>query len=126
MKVSNPTIEEIRLWANSDREWPHDEWDLFLSWKGEIDLYIELATDHSCAKSGFFLHMLYYMVGTTFSEPNQTDKLQRIKSYADKGRRINHGDIRLWVRNMDALLNGSQKYEYLNWRGGLHAKYKFA
>lgn len=54
MEVTNPTVEEIRLWAYSEDEWPHDEWDLFLSWTREVDLFIELATDHSCPKQFFF------------------------------------------------------------------------
>ncbi|MFI0416278.1 MAG: hypothetical protein ACH255_19310 [Candidatus Thiodiazotropha sp.] len=80
MEITNPTVEEIREWAYSDEDWPHDEWDLFLSWTVEVELFIELATDHKCPKKSFFLHMLYYLVGITYSEPTKTDKLDRIKT----------------------------------------------
>jgi hypothetical protein len=124
MKVTNPTVEDIRVWAYSEEEWPHEEWDLFLSWTREIDLFIELATDHKCPKRHFFLHMLYYMVGTTYEEPSKSDKLDRIKSYSEKGKDINHGAIKVWRRNVEDLLANKTTYEYANWRGGAFAGYK--
>ena len=123
MEVTNPTIEEIREWAYSDKDWPHDEWDLFLSWTREIELFIELATDNKCQKKSFFLHMLYYLVGITYSEPTKTDKLDRIRSYSEKGSGIDHGDIKAWRSNVAELLNGRVKYSYDNWRGGVFAGY---
>ena len=125
MNYTNPSVQEIRNWAYSNEEWPHDEWDLFLSWTRELDLFIELATDQKCPKKVFFLHMLYYIVGTTFSEPTKTDKLNRIESYANKGRNSKHDDIKKWVSEVDLLLKGRKKYTYENWRGGLFADYKF-
>ncbi|MCX2836141.1 hypothetical protein [Microbulbifer thermotolerans] len=125
MDVTNPSVEEIRLWAYSAKEWPHEEWDLFLSWTREVDLFIELAADDKCPKQDFFLHMLYYIVGTTFSEPNKTDKLDRIKSYAEKGSGFNQAAIRDWRNNVSDLLNNRVKYNYDNWRGGIFAGYKF-
>jgi len=126
MEVTNPTVEEIRKWAYSEGEWPHDEWDLFLSWTGEVDLFIELATDQKCPNRLFFLHMLYYMVGTTYGEPNKSNKLDRIAAYIGKARGIKHGDIRQWIKNTEELLKGVQKYSYDNWRGGVHAGYEFS
>ena len=125
MEVTNPTVEEVKAWAYSDENWPHEEWDLFLCWTREVGLFIELATDHKCPKKNFFLHMLYYIIGTTYSEPNKTGKLERIKSYAEKGAFVKHGDIKAWRSHIVELLSGSSKYSYDNWRGGLYAGYKF-
>jgi len=125
MEVTNPTIEEVRNWAYSEDDWPHDEWDLFLSWTREVALFIELATDHKCPKQNFFLHMLYYIVGITYSEPNKTDKLDHIKNYSEKSTGIKHGAIRKWRSNVDDLLNNKVKYNYDNWRGGVFAGYNF-
>jgi hypothetical protein len=124
MEITNPSASEIRDWAYSATDWPHDEWDLFLSWTKEVDLFIELATDHKCPNQKFFLHMLFYIVGTTFSEPPNSDKIDRIKSYSDKGAGINHGYIRTWRKHID-LLNNRVKYDYKNWRGGIFAGYEF-
>ncbi|MDO6687501.1 MULTISPECIES: hypothetical protein [unclassified Agarivorans] len=125
MEVTNPTIDEVKVWAYSKDDWPHDEWDLFLSWTREIDLFIELATDYKCPKQDFFLHMLYYIVGSTYGEPAKSDKVERIKGYSDKGVGIKHGAIRLWRKNVDDLLNNKVSYSYDNWRGGVFAEYKF-
>ena len=125
MEVTNPTSVEIRTWAYSEDEWPHDEWDLFLSWKQEVELFIEFATDHKCPKRIFFLHMLYYLVGYTYGQPRNTDKLIRIENYSEKGSGMNHGDIRLWRKRISELLDGKLKYNYDDWRGGLYAGYKF-
>ena len=125
MENTNPTSEEVRKWAYSEDDWPHDEWDLFLSWTREVDLFIELATDNECPKKDFFLHMLYYLVGTTYGEPEKSDKLDRIRYYSDKGVGIKHGAIRKWRKDIDDLLKQRVKYEYDNWRGGLFAGYKF-
>lgn len=125
MNVTNPSIEEIKAWAYSSEEWPDDEWDLFLSWTSEVDLFVELAIDHNCPKRRFFLHMLYYIVGTTYSEPNKADKLDRIKAYEAKGAAAKHGDITVWRSHVADLLSGCSKYSYDNWRGGVYAGYKF-
>ena len=125
MNITNPSVEEIRKWAHSGNDWPHEEWDLFLSWTCEVNLFIELATDDKCKKMEFFRHMLYYVIGTTYSEPNKTDKLERIASYYEKGRGVQHSDIKKWVNEIDLLLSNKKKYTYENWRGGMLANYKF-
>ncbi len=125
MNPTNPKINEIRDWAYSAEEWPHEEWDLFLSWTREIDLFIELAIDHQCPKRVFFLHVLYFLVSATFNEPTKTDKIDRIKCYIQKGLGISHGDIKAWIAKVQALLKGKVKYNYDDWRGGVLAGYKF-
>ena len=125
MKVENPTVEEVKAWAYSDSEWPHSEWDLFLSWTREIDLFIELAMDHKCPKRNFFLHMLYYSVGKIYKNENNLDQLALIKSYADKSIGIKHGDIKAWRMNLVDLLKGHLEYNYEDWNCGKLANYKF-
>lgn len=125
MDVTNPSVDEVRAWAYSQKGWPHEEWDLFLSWTREVDLFLELATDRRCPKRRFFLHMLYYLVGLTYNEPAKTDKLDRIRAYAEKGSSIESEDIRVWRSHVDDLLRGSRKYNYDDWRGGVYAGYKF-
>jgi len=125
MSYKNPSIEQINEWAYSGQVWPIEEWDLFLSWTGEVDLFIALATDHKCPSQSFFLHMLYYIVGTTYTSHRMDEAQSRIAVFADKGRKVEHGEIRKWVGEVDALLRGAKKYEYLDWRGGRLAKYQF-
>jgi hypothetical protein len=124
LNVSNPSIEEIKAWAYSNKEWPHDEWDLFLAWKQEVGLFIELATDAQCPKKEFFHHILYYLVGYTYSQPRELDPHGRIGEYISAGRLIQDERIRLWVEQSERLLKGKLPYDYSEWRGGKLAGYR--
>ena len=123
--VSNPSISEIKEWAYSDDDWPDQEWDLFLSWKQDVGLYIELATDHNCPKQVFFRHMLYYLVGKAIQGRFGDEKEFIIKGYLEKAEGIKHGDIKAWVKASENLLKNPESYEYENWSGGKLANYKF-
>lgn len=119
-------MEEITSWAYSGAAWPVEEWDLFLSWTCEVELFISLASDHECPHRLFFLHMLYYIVGTTFGMHRSEEPSSRIAAYVEKGRTVKHGDIRKWVTDVDCLLKGTRKYSYEEWRRGKLAGYEFA
>lgn len=123
MNNTNPSATEIFEWAYSDSPWPVEEWDLFLSWTQEIELFIELATAHACPRRIFFLHMLYYTVGSTMSATRRDGSVARILWYASKGRNVTHGDVKTWVRNVDALVKGGIPYRYKDWRAGRLAGY---
>jgi len=126
MTNTNPSVEEVTDWAYSGAEWPIEEWDLFLSWTGEVDLFISLATDHKCPHRMFFLHMLYYIVGTTYGLQRKDESISRIAMYVSKGRTVKHDDIKKWVSDVDALLKGKRTYSYDDWRGGKLAGYEFS
>ena len=123
--VENPTISEIKTWAYSNDDWPHQEWDLFLSWKPEISLFIELATDHKCPKRGFFRHMLYYVVGKTIQDDFDQNGDLLILGYLNKAQGIKHGDIKAWVKATECLLKDTKSYKYDDWRGAALANYVF-
>lgn len=125
MTYTNPSVAEIKDWAFSGKEWPIEEWDLFLSWTCEVELFIALATDHKCPQKSFFLHMLYYTVGATYTSSRSNDRFSRIAFYAEKGRLHKHGDIKRWVSEVDLLLSGNKKYDYQDWRAGRLAGYQF-
>lgn len=126
MSNTNPSVEEITNWAYSRAAWPVEEWDLFLSWTCEVELFIALATDHKCPHRIFFLHMLYYIVGTTFGQPRSQEPMSRIATLVEKARGVNHGDIKRWVKEVDSLLKGTREYSYDEWRGGKLAGYEFS
>jgi len=125
MDINNPSVAEIRTWAYSNEAWPHIDWDLFLSWTEEIDLFIQLATVHQCPKRLFFLHLLYFMVGATFIQSEETQNLERITLYIDKGQNIKHADIKIWHTHVKALVDGTQTYNFENWRGDKYAGFNF-
>ena len=127
MNPENPSISEIEEWAYSNEEWPHSEWPLFLTWTGEIELFIVYATDHKCPKQAFFRFMLYYMVGFVFGYPQKpkSEVIREIELLLSHGKGINHGEIRKWVKQSKELLQGEITYTYDDWRGGLLANYNF-
>lgn len=126
MGVSNPNLDEIRSWAYSSEPWPHDEWDLFLAWKGETDLYIQLATDPVCPKQRFFLHQLYYLAGYRFTQMPSREKHDRLEAVLASGCDSSHPDIQLWVCRCEQLMRGQLAYQYADWRGGGFAGYVFS
>lgn len=88
-------------------------------------LFIEYATDHKCPKQAFFRFMLYYIVGFIFGYPQKqkSEIIREIELLVSHGKGINHGDIRKWVKQSKALLQGEITYTYDDWRGGLLANY---
>ena len=69
--------------------------------------------------------MLYYIVGTTYRKARQEEPLSRVAAYVEKGRMVKHGAIKKWVSEVDSLLKGTRKYDYIDWRGGKLAGYEF-
>lgn len=126
MKVTSPSVEDVKNWAYAPDPWPHDEWDLFLSWTEEVSLFVELAIDPRCAKQSFFLHMLYYLVGVTFSRPHKSDGVEKIKAWAASIGPIQNESIQLWRHRSEQLVRGKLGYEYKDWRGGQFANYTFS
>jgi hypothetical protein len=112
----NPTISEIRAWAYSDAEEPDQAWDLYLAWKGEIALFLELATDHHCNKQGYFKYLLYFVVVYDFKAAKTTeDKKLALQAYLDKSQQVRHGDVRVWRKDVEALQKDLASFSYEIW-----------
>jgi len=125
MEVSNPTVSEIRDWAFSKEDWPDSEWPLFLAWSREIELFIELASNHKCPKQNFFRFMLYYIVGYNYKIPSKAETNEEVLFLVSKGQGIKHGEIHRWVNQTQDLIKGKLVYTYNDWRGGELANYDF-
>lgn len=112
----NPTISEIRAWAYSDAEEPDQEWGLYLAWKGEIALFLELATDRRCNKQGYFKYLLYFIVVYDFKTAKTVDdKKLALQAYLDKSQQMRHGDIRVWRKDVEALQKDLASFSYETW-----------
>jgi len=60
-----PTAEEIRSWAaNPDSVEPIQDCDIIVQWQACSDLVLELAADAACPNQAYFLHILYFIVGS--------------------------------------------------------------
>jgi len=126
MDPSNPSITEIEEWAYSNENWPDSEWPLFLAWKSEVKVFIELAMDHKCPKQDFFRFMLYYLVGYVYDYPQKprSETIDEIELMISHGKGINHGEIRKWMKHSKGLLLGRLDYTYEDWEGGALANSK--
>ncbi|WP_010113325.1 hypothetical protein [Acinetobacter sp. P8-3-8] len=114
--TSNPSITEIRTWAFSDENLPAPEWDLYLIWKDEILLFLELAIDHKCNKQNFFKYLLYFMVAYQFKHLNDLfEKRLLLQRYLDESKHIKHGDVRIWRNELMTLQRNIHSFSYDVW-----------
>lgn len=124
--ISNPSISEIRVWAFSDTDLPTPEWDLYLIWKDEILLFLELATDHKCNKRNFFKYLLYFMVAYQFKHLNDLfERRLLLQRYLNESKHIKHGDILIWRNEIIALQQNMHSFSYDTWieKGLLYRHY---
>ncbi len=114
--ISNPSITEIRTWAFSDTYLPTTEWDLYLVWKDELLLFLELAVDHKCNKQNYFKYLLYYMVAYQFKRLSDPfEKTLVLQRYLSESKQIKHGDIRIWRNEIIALQRNIHSFSYDVW-----------
>ncbi|WP_052691864.1 hypothetical protein [Teredinibacter purpureus] len=115
---SNPSTEEIEEWAYSNDDEPDQEWELFLIWKADFELYLKYASDVSCPKEEFFLNLLYYWVWRNVrhdSIENELESYERIFQLAEK---INTPYVRIWsVRSKELIVNNAV-YSAEQWLAG--------
>ncbi|MFW1982792.1 hypothetical protein ACG94M_05600 [Acinetobacter guillouiae] len=114
--ISNPSITEIRAWAFSDTYLPTTEWDLYLVWKDELLLFLELAVDHKCNKQNYFKYLLYYMVAYQFKRLSDPfEKTLVLQRYLSESKQIKYGDIRIWRNEIIALQRNIHSFSYDVW-----------
>ncbi|WMS86594.1 hypothetical protein [Pleionea litopenaei] len=113
---SNPTVEEIKEWAYSDEVEPHQEWELFLLWKGEFIDYLKFASDINCPKESFFLDLLYYWIWRIAVERANENEVESFKEVFEKAESINTPYVRLWLQRSQELLAGTREVDESSWR----------
>ncbi len=118
--IENPTINEIIEWAYSDEDWPNVDWPLFISWKDDLKLYIELILDEKSQKKDFFTFMLYYQVGKVYKKKNGEYKIRQYLEYAAN---IDNNNIVKWVKDVNKLLKNPHLFNYYDWCDGGLTKY---
>lgn len=112
---SNPTIEEIKIWAYSEDEEPHQEWELFLLWKGEFTDYLKFASDINCPKENFFLNLLYYWVWRISEQRANENEVEVYPEVFERAGSINTPYVRLWLQRSQELLTGASEVDETSW-----------
>jgi hypothetical protein len=62
----NPTEDELRLWAYSERIEPTEDFDLIVMDSFSPSLLAQFVRDETCPTRSFFLGCLYHLVGDAF------------------------------------------------------------
>ena len=115
----NPTWPEISDWAfDLEAGHPCQDWELALLWRGFEDLYLELAADESCPKSGFFLSLLYLIVGDQVRRLPDSQIAFNLKDFIAKADRFNCRALEVWQQRSRDLLRHPEKFDYDQWCAG--------
>ncbi|WNO10497.1 hypothetical protein [Teredinibacter sp. KSP-S5-2] len=114
MNPNNPTEDELTEWAFSEKEWPDQNWDLFLVWHGRFDWYIRLAEDYTCPKRQFFIDLLYYVVGYSFKKTEvDTDAL--LLRLVKEAQNVKSKEVRIWRHKIKLLKSGDLVFIQEEW-----------
>ena len=118
----NPTREEIREWAflHEPME-PEQDSGLHLAHLREFDLYVELAANDDCPSWGYFLRLLYFVVGdairTEYRTTSEND-IHKILSLTEKHPKHR---FHLFRQRAVALIANPQTFSYDEWCAGMLA-----
>lgn len=112
---SNPSSDDIVTWAYSDEEEPDQEWELFLIWKGDFELYLRLASDINCPKENFFLNLLYYWVWRCIKHISVDNNLGDYHFVFDAAKGNNMPYVKIWLKRSLELMTDHQAFTEEQW-----------
>ncbi len=118
----NPSSSEIQAWAfEVDAEHPCQDWELALLWRGYEDLYLELAADAHCPSAGFFLSILYLMVGDQIRRGAGHQVKFNLNDLVAKANIYDNCALRVWQARSRRLVKHPEEFDYELWCGGGYA-----
>ena len=112
-----PTEEDILAWAFSpEKKWPAEDWDFYVLVPHNDRLVLKLANDPACPQQEFFLHALYYFVGSTFNRPVVSEermaRIQQLLAMVDGS--ASAGVVQ-WKENVRKLMAAELKFDTEMW-----------
>lgn len=115
----NPTEDEVRAWAyQPDAMCPEEDWELALPGSGFEELYLDLVADPACPNRGFFLEVLYLLVGDAVRTGYQAERRERVEELLERGLASGHPDLALWAERSRELMARPEIFDYDAWCGG--------
>ena len=117
MNVYYPTKDDILSWAyGSNKRWPAADWDYYVLDQAHDDLIFELANEINCPNRQFFVHALYYLVGSTFNGRNPpADKITRIQKLISRIGANSLPDVLTWKDRVEQLLRSEISFDVEMW-----------
>jgi hypothetical protein len=119
----NPSSSEVRAWAYAPNpDAPCEDWDLALSWAGHERDYLEFAADAGCPNQAYFLHALYFMVGSAVRSEFRSVPRPVVQGFIDRTADTGNQQLQLWRERSIRLLKNPNEFKYAAWCGGGLAK----
>jgi hypothetical protein len=117
----NPTEAEVRDWAyQPDAMEPEQDWHLVLPGTGFEELYLGLVADPACPTRGYFLEVLYLLVGDAVRTGYGVHREERVEVLLERGLASGDPDLALWAERSRELKAHPEAFSYDAWcRGGL-------
>lgn len=96
--IYNPDNVDILTWLNEVTDkWPASDWDYYVMNGNNDELIFNFANDLNCRKRDFFIHSLYYLVGSYFNESIKNEnKRSRISKLINKVNNNTSIEVRKW------------------------------
>lgn len=109
--VVNPTLEEVRRWAQSGQDEPIEDFEIILAEPANLGFLIELIADQTCPAGDFLLRSLYCAVGHT---PRPNPLISAAVVHAERS-----GEPRLvkWARRVRRVANEPATFSRRDWCG---------
>ena len=115
----NPTSAEVREWAyTADATAPCEDWMLALDWAEYVPLYVEFASDPRCPNRGYFLNVLYFMVGNAVRTDFRNHPEPVVHGWLKLAPGTRIPDLALWAQRARALLRTPESFKYEEWCNG--------
>lgn len=119
----NPSVEKIRQWAYDEgAPEPEIDFHLALAWARYEKTYLDLASDPSCPKRGYFLDILYLIVGDAVRSKFRSEPKPIIAGFVERGSEYTDPGVRRWQERSRQLLEDPSLFDYALWCGGGFAR----
>jgi hypothetical protein len=117
MNVYYPTKDDIVKWAyGSDKSWPASDWDYYVLDPAHDDLIFDLANEPNCPNRRFFVHALYYLVGSAFNKKSPpADTIARIQRLLSRVDVASLPDVVTWRGRAEQLLKAEIPFDVEMW-----------
>jgi hypothetical protein len=118
MDCCNPTVQDIRDWANdASADWPDEEWDMTVATRDNAVLIFQLA-DEACPQADFFVHCLYVLVGCFAATGDSFIPRADIHALIAKAGNSHNNGVRRWGDRSKAFLANPEAYDRECWVEG--------
>jgi hypothetical protein len=120
----DPRAEELFQWAyDATAAEPVQDWDLVLEHCPYESLYMEFASSSACPKQGYFLAILYLIVGDAVRTRYQTRSREEVETLLARAEQsFSSGWLQLWVKRSRELMANPESFQYEDWCAGALAR----